>query len=69
MAILTQREREVLALAAEGLANDEIEHRLCISRQAVRNHFMRIYDKFKLPDGRADASRVKAVLRYLRGDV
>lgn len=43
--VLTDREREVLALAAEGLTNKQISARLCISAATVRTHLEHIYDK------------------------
>jgi two-component system response regulator DesR len=42
---LTRREREVLALAAQGLAADDIAHRLSLSPATVRNRFSRIVAK------------------------
>lgn len=44
-AALSRREREVLALVAEGLANAEIAERLAISDKTVRNHLSRVFDK------------------------
>lgn len=42
---LSPREREILALLNEGLANADIGERLAISEKTVRNHISRIYDK------------------------
>jgi DNA-binding CsgD family transcriptional regulator len=42
---LTQREREVAALAAAGLGNRAISERLFVSLRTVENHLQRIYDK------------------------
>lgn len=42
---LSAREREVLALLAEGLSNIEIAERLAISEKTVRNHASNIFDK------------------------
>ena len=42
---ITQREREVLPLVAEGLQNKEIALRLGVSEQTVRNHLSSIYRK------------------------
>ncbi|HSP15315.1 MAG TPA: alpha/beta fold hydrolase [Thermoanaerobaculia bacterium] len=42
---LSPREREILGLLTEGLANAEIGERLTISEKTVRNHISRIYDK------------------------
>lgn len=44
-ATLSRREREVLALITEGLANAEIAERLAISDKTVRNHISNIFDK------------------------
>ena len=42
---LTEREREVLDLVAEGLGNDDIAQRLAISPKTVRNHITHIFEK------------------------
>jgi DNA-binding NarL/FixJ family response regulator len=42
---LTQRERQVLGLLAEGLANAEIAEQLSISEKTVRNHVSNLFDK------------------------
>jgi DNA-binding CsgD family transcriptional regulator len=42
---LTAREREILALIAEGLANADIGERLRISEKTVRNHVSNLFDK------------------------
>jgi DNA-binding CsgD family transcriptional regulator len=44
-ASLSQRERQVLALMAEGLSNTEIGERLSISEKTVRNHASNVFDK------------------------
>ncbi|HEU4886790.1 MAG TPA: alpha/beta fold hydrolase [Thermoanaerobaculia bacterium] len=44
-ALLSPREREVLALISEGLANAEIAERLSISEKTVRNHISNLFDK------------------------
>ena len=44
-AALSSREREILALIAEGLGNAEIAERLSISDKTVRNHISNIFDK------------------------
>ena len=44
-AALSPREREVLGLVAEGLANAEIAERLAISDKTVRNHLSGVFDK------------------------
>jgi DNA-binding CsgD family transcriptional regulator len=45
VATLTEREREVLALLAEGLAIKEIAHRLAIAPGTARVHLMHVYEK------------------------
>ena len=44
-AALSPREREILTLIAEGLANAEIGERLAISEKTVRNHISKVFDK------------------------
>jgi DNA-binding NarL/FixJ family response regulator len=62
---LTARERDVLALMAEGLGNTAISERLFITEGAVHKHIRSIFAKLDLaPTDRADR-RVTAVLRYL----
>ena len=64
---LTPREREVLALMAEGLGNAAIAERLVVTDGGVHKHIRSIFAKLDLPpDDRADR-RVTAVLRYLEG--
>ncbi|MGW7532369.1 response regulator [Amycolatopsis sp. NPDC054798] len=62
---LSPREREVLALMAEGLGNSAIAERLVVTDGAVHKHIRSIFAKLDLaPDDSADR-RVTAVLRYL----
>ena len=62
---LSPRERDVLALMAEGLGNSAIAERLVVTDGAVHKHIRSIFAKLDLsPDDRADR-RVTAVLRYL----
>ncbi|MFF5216742.1 response regulator [Micromonospora sp. NPDC000442] len=62
---LSARERDVLALMAEGLGNGAIAQRLFVTDGAVHKHIRSIFAKLGLaPDDRADR-RVTAVLRYL----
>jgi DNA-binding NarL/FixJ family response regulator len=62
---LSPRERDVLAVMAEGLGNTAIAERLVVTEGAVHKHIRSIFAKLDLPpDDRADR-RVTAVLRYL----
>lgn len=54
---LTDREREVLQLLAQGLSNQEIAGRLVITVKTVRNHLSNIYTKLQVAD------RVQAIIR------
>jgi DNA-binding NarL/FixJ family response regulator len=62
---LTEREREVLALMAEGRTNGSIARDLVVSEAAVRKHVGNIFAKLDLDP--ASDRRVSAVLAYLRG--
>jgi DNA-binding NarL/FixJ family response regulator len=62
---LTGREREVLALMAEGRSNAAIAAGLVISGGAVEKHVASIFAKLGLPQSETDNRRVLAVLRYL----
>ncbi|MBB5787941.1 response regulator [Jiangella mangrovi] len=62
---LTPREREVLALMAEGLANPDIAARLVVTETAVSKHIRNIFAKLGLAQGDAGHRRVRAVLAYL----
>lgn len=62
---LTPRQRDVLALLAEGRSNAAIANRLSISERAVVQHISNIYDQLGLRTGDDDHRRVLAVLRYL----
>jgi len=63
---LTTREREVLALMAEGRSNAGIAGALVISPGVVEKHVASIFAKLGLPPSEGDNRRVLAVLRYLR---
>lgn len=63
---LTQREREVLALIAEGRTNAAIAARLYISEKAVDKHINRVFRKLDLTASAEDNRRVLATLAYLR---
>jgi DNA-binding NarL/FixJ family response regulator len=64
--LLTPREREVLALMAEGRSNGFIAKSLVISMGAVEKHVANIFMKLDLPpDDEENQRRVMAVVRYL----
>ena len=63
---LTPREREVLALMAEGWSNGAIARTLVVSEAAVAKHISGILAKLDLPPAEDDHRRVRAVLAYLR---
>jgi DNA-binding NarL/FixJ family response regulator len=62
---LTSREREVLALMAEGRTNARIATRLVVTEKAVSKHINNIFSKLDLYPGGDDNRRVLAVLAYL----
>jgi DNA-binding NarL/FixJ family response regulator len=62
---LTPREREVLALMAEGRSNRAIADALVISERAVEKHVTSIFSKLNLPPAPEDHRRVLAVLAFL----
>jgi DNA-binding NarL/FixJ family response regulator len=64
---LTEREREVLALMAEGRSNANIARVLVVSDGAVEKHVGNIFTKLALPPDVEQHRRVLAVLAYLRG--
>ena len=64
---LTDREREVLELMAEGRSNTAIAQRLHVSEGAVAKHTTSIFAKLDLPPSDDDNRRVLAVLAYLDG--
>ena len=68
LADLTSRERDVLALIAEGRSNRAIAQQLYLSEKTVEGNVRRIFDKLALTDTPADNRRVLAVLAFLRGD-
>jgi DNA-binding NarL/FixJ family response regulator len=67
LARLSAREREVLALMAEGRSNSAIATSLVVSEGAVEKHVANIFAKLDLPATGSDHRRVLAVLRYLEG--
>ena len=67
LGVLTSREREVLALMAEGRSNSDIAESLTVSGGAVGKHINSIFSKLGLASGEHGHRRVLAVLRYLNG--
>ncbi len=65
---LTPREREVLALIAEGRSNGAIANRLEMSPKTLEAHVRQILQKLGIHESPDDHRRVLAVLRYLRAD-
>ncbi|HET9615346.1 MAG TPA: response regulator transcription factor, partial [Candidatus Limnocylindrales bacterium] len=63
---LTGREREVLALMAEGRSNQAIAERLVVEPKTIEGHIRTIFSKLGLEPEPADHRRVLAVLLYLR---
>jgi len=63
--VLSPREREVLALMAEGRSNAGIAHRLWITEGTVEKHVRSILMKLRLPGTEDDQRRVLAVITYL----
>jgi DNA-binding NarL/FixJ family response regulator len=62
---LTPREREVLALMAEGRSNQSIAAALVVSDGAVEKHVTNVFTKLDLPPAGSDNRRVLAVLHWL----
>ena len=63
--VLSPREREVLALMAEGRSNAGIAHQLWITEGTVEKHVHSILMKLRLPAGEDDQRRVLAVITFL----
>ena len=63
---VTAREREVLALMAEGRSNGAIAEQLVVTERAVEKHVTSIFGKLGLAPAAEDHRRVLAVLAYLR---
>jgi DNA-binding NarL/FixJ family response regulator len=65
LAALTEREREVLALVAEGRSNAGVAHQLWVTEGTVEKHVRSILTKLELPEAEDDHRRVLAVLTFL----
>jgi serine/threonine-protein kinase PknK len=65
LAVLSAREREVLALMAEGRSNAGIAHRLWVTEGTVEKHVRSILAKLNLPETEDDHRRVRAVITFL----
>jgi DNA-binding NarL/FixJ family response regulator len=68
LAALTAREREVIALMAEGKSNHGIADALVIGEAAVEKHVTNMFQKLDLGPSSTEHRRVLAVLTYLRAD-
>ena len=67
LADLSDREREILELMAEGRSNQGICQTLWLSPKTVETHIRHVFMKLGLQDAPSDNRRVLAVLTYLRG--
>jgi DNA-binding NarL/FixJ family response regulator len=63
---LTEREREVLSMMAEGLTNNAIARRLVLTERTVEGHVRNVLMKLDLPESQDAHRRVLAVIAYLR---
>jgi DNA-binding NarL/FixJ family response regulator len=68
LAALSAREREVLALVAQGRSDRGIGEDLFVSRKTVETHVRNILRKLNLPEDARENRRVHAILAYLKAD-
>lgn len=66
IALLTERERDVLSLMAEGRTNASIADHLCLSTSSIEKYVSSIFSKLALTDEREVHRRVAAVLTFLQ---
>jgi DNA-binding NarL/FixJ family response regulator len=66
LAALSEREREVLGLIAEGMSNRAVAARLVVTERTVEAHVTQIFQKLHLPESPDQHRRVLAVLTFLR---
>jgi DNA-binding NarL/FixJ family response regulator len=69
LAGLTDREREVLGLVAEGLSNLAIANRLFVTERTIEAHTKQVFEKLRLQADPSSNRRVLAVLAFLRSPV
>jgi DNA-binding NarL/FixJ family response regulator len=65
LASLSDRERQVLSLVAEGHSNTAIARTLSLSQRTVEAHMRTVFTKLDLPDDNATTRRVRAVITWL----
>jgi DNA-binding NarL/FixJ family response regulator len=66
LAVLSERERQVLELMAQGLTDRGIADRLTVSPKTIGTHIQHIFDRLGIADSPTDNRRVHAVLSYLQ---
>ena len=66
LTVLSEREREVPGLIAEGMSNRAIAARLVVTERTVEAHVTQIFQKLRLPESPDQHRRVLAVLAFLR---
>jgi DNA-binding NarL/FixJ family response regulator len=68
LSTLTPRERQILALIAEGHSNGAIADALVVTKRAVEHHVNQIFSKLELGDEKDVSRRVKAAIVFLAED-